>query len=199
MRSASPPASGDSGADGASSRPDYPPLAPVSPASRRGAKRSGTSPPLRPGGLPRGPTPGQEHPENRDPPDPGAPDPREPRSTSRFPTGAYRETRDPRGPAPRLVRVTLSDPGPGRKAPGPQTARADEPHSRTDRVAQGPFFLAGRLDAPWRARHRDAVRGAPGRRALHRRRQPLQAPRPARTHGAGTGRNDPPRIEPTHA
>ena len=37
---------------------------------------------LRPGGLPRGPTPGQEHPENRDPPDLGPRNPREPRAVS---------------------------------------------------------------------------------------------------------------------
>ena len=36
----------------------------------------------RPGGQPRGPTPGQEHPENRDPPDLGRRDPREPRAVT---------------------------------------------------------------------------------------------------------------------
>ena len=36
----------------------------------------------RPGGQPRGPTPGQEHPGNRDPPDLGPRDPREPRAVT---------------------------------------------------------------------------------------------------------------------
>ena len=117
--------------------------------------------PRDPGGQPRGPTPGQEHPENRDPPGPGPPNPREPRDTSPFPTGAYRETRDPRGPTPRLVRVTLSDPGPGRKAPGPQAARADEPHSRTDRGRSGAILPCGKAR---RAAARTPTRRRPGGR-----------------------------------
>ena len=39
--------------------------------------------------------------------------------------------------------VTLSDPGPGRKTPGPQTARADEPHSRAGRGRSGSIFPCG--------------------------------------------------------
>ena len=44
----------------------------------------------RPGGQPRGPTPGQEHPENRDPPDLGPRDPREPRAVTVRRTSTYR-------------------------------------------------------------------------------------------------------------
>ena len=50
---------------------------------------------------PRGPTPGQEYPGNRDP-DLGPPNPREPRDTSPVPTDTYRDARKPSGPAPRL-------------------------------------------------------------------------------------------------
>ena len=39
---------------------------------------------------PRGPTPGQEHPENRNPPDLGPPNPREPRDISHTQISTYR-------------------------------------------------------------------------------------------------------------
>ena len=65
---------------------------------------------------PPGATPGQVHPEHRDPPDLGPPNPREPRDISPVPTGTCRDTRKPRGPAPRPVRIPC-DPGPGRNGP----------------------------------------------------------------------------------
>ena len=57
------------------------------PAAR--ARRPGSSVTDDSRGRPRGPTPRQEHPENRDPPDLGPPNPREPRDASRFPTSTY--------------------------------------------------------------------------------------------------------------
>ena len=56
-------------------------------------------------------------------------------------------------------------------------------------VAQGPFFLAGRLDAPRRAREPGTDQEAAGGQDLHGCGQPLQAARPARTRGTGTTGN----------
>ena len=57
---------------------------------RRRARRPGFSVPYDPRGWPRGPTPGQEHPENRNPPDLGPRNPREPRAVSITGISTYR-------------------------------------------------------------------------------------------------------------